>query len=70
LLPEGTRAEAILDTLPGNKPLIKLTYRPPNYEAPLSYLRTPITPNEQIGHQLSSATGRLCAGSDFSFGGP
>src|SRR5205807_6795585 len=29
MLPEGTRAEAILDTLPGKKPLIKLTYRPP-----------------------------------------
>jgi len=27
LLPEGTRAAAVLDTLPGKKPLIKLTYR-------------------------------------------
>jgi hypothetical protein len=36
LLPAGTRAEAALDTLPGKKPLIKLTYRPPNYEAPLA----------------------------------
>jgi len=48
LLPEGTRAEAVLDTLPGKKPLIKLTYRPPNYEAPLAYLRTAITPNDEF----------------------
>jgi len=32
--------------LPGKKPLIKLSYRPPNYETPLSYLETPITPND------------------------
>ena len=48
LLPGGTRAEAVLDTLPGKKPLIKLTYRPPNYEAPLAYLRTAITPNDEF----------------------
>src|SRR3984893_9920810 len=48
LLPEGRRAEAVLDTLPGKKPLIKLTYRPPNYEAPLAYLRTVITPNDEF----------------------
>jgi DMSO/TMAO reductase YedYZ molybdopterin-dependent catalytic subunit len=48
LLPEGTRAKAVLDTLPGKKPLIKLTYRPPNYEAPLAYLRTAITPNDEF----------------------
>ena len=46
VLPEGTRGEALLETLPGKKPLIKLSYRPPNYETPLSYLETPITPNE------------------------
>jgi DMSO/TMAO reductase YedYZ molybdopterin-dependent catalytic subunit len=48
LLPVGTRAEAVLDTLPGKKPLIKLTYRPPNYESPLAYLRTAITPNDEF----------------------
>src|SRR5450631_1275759 len=46
LLPEGTRAEAILDSLPGKRPLIKLSYRPPNYETPLEYFRTAITPND------------------------
>jgi sulfite dehydrogenase (cytochrome) subunit A len=48
LLSAGTRAEAVLDALPGKKPLIKLTYRPPNYEAPLAYLRAPITPNDEF----------------------
>jgi sulfite dehydrogenase len=47
-LPAGTRDEAVLDTLPGKKPLIKLAYRPPNYETPLAYLRTPITPNDEF----------------------
>jgi len=45
-LPEGTRAEAILDVLPGKKPLIKLAYRPPNYETPIEYFRSTITPIE------------------------
>jgi DMSO/TMAO reductase YedYZ molybdopterin-dependent catalytic subunit len=45
-LPEGTRAEAVLDTLPGKKPLIKLSYRPPNYETPIEYFRSAITPND------------------------
>ena len=45
-LPEGTRAEARLDSLPGKKPLIKLSYRPPNYETPVSYFREDITPND------------------------
>ena len=31
-LPEGTRSNTILDALPGKKPLLKLSYRPPNYE--------------------------------------
>ena len=48
LLPAGTRTEAVLDTLPGKKPLIRLTSRPPNYEAPLAYLRTAITPNDEF----------------------
>src|SRR5207237_4274141 len=45
-LPEGTRTEAVLDALPGKKPLIKLSYRPPNYETPIEYFRTAITPND------------------------
>src|SRR5438132_2393805 len=45
-LPEGTRTEALLDALPGKKPLIKLSYRPPNYETPIEYFRTAITPTD------------------------
>jgi DMSO/TMAO reductase YedYZ molybdopterin-dependent catalytic subunit len=45
-LPQGTRAAAVLDALPGKKPLIKLSYRPPNYETPISYFRTPLTSND------------------------
>jgi len=46
MLPEGIRSEATLDALPGKKPLIKLSYRPPNYETPIEYFRTSITPND------------------------
>src|SRR5262245_41035067 len=45
-LPEGARSSAILDSLPGKKPLIKLSYRPPNYETPIEYFRTAITPTD------------------------
>ncbi len=45
-LPPGTRGEATLEALPGKKPLIKLAYRAPNYETPIEYFRTPITPND------------------------
>src|SRR5262249_47316110 len=45
-LPEGVRGNATLEALPGKKPLIKLSFRPPNYETPLEYFRTAITPND------------------------
>ncbi len=45
-LPQGLRDNVVLDTLPGKKPLIKLSYRPPNYETPIEYFRTAITPND------------------------
>jgi sulfite dehydrogenase len=45
-LPDGTRIEAVLEALPGKKPLIKLSYRPPNYETPIEHLRSTITPND------------------------
>jgi len=47
-VPSGLDASAVMEALPGKKPLIKLSYRPPNYEAPLDYFRTPITPNDQF----------------------
>lgn len=44
-LPKGMLDEATLDALPGKAPLIKLTYRPPNYETPVSYFDSLFTPN-------------------------
>ena len=47
-LPAGVPSEARLEALPGKAPLIKLSYRPPNYETPLSAFRTVITPNDSF----------------------
>ena len=44
-LADGTLAEQMLYALPGKVPLIKKTFRPPNFETPVEYFRTPITPN-------------------------
>ncbi len=45
-LPQGEYETAVLEALPGKKPLIKLTARPPNYETPASYFSSAITPND------------------------
>jgi DMSO/TMAO reductase YedYZ molybdopterin-dependent catalytic subunit len=45
-LPAGTRQEAVLEALPSKQPLIKLSYRPPNYETPIELLHDAITPND------------------------
>jgi DMSO/TMAO reductase YedYZ molybdopterin-dependent catalytic subunit len=47
-VPAGVAGIAGMETLPGKKPLIRLADRPPNYEAPLEYFRTPITPNDEF----------------------
>lgn len=43
-LPAGAVASAVMDALPGKRPLIKRTFRPPNYETPLEYFRHARTP--------------------------
>jgi DMSO/TMAO reductase YedYZ molybdopterin-dependent catalytic subunit len=55
-LPEGVYDTATLEALPGKKPLIKLSYRPPNYETPLSHFTTEFTPNDSffVRYHLSS----------------
>jgi DMSO/TMAO reductase YedYZ molybdopterin-dependent catalytic subunit len=71
-LPEGARQEAVLDALPGKRPLIKLSYRPPNYETPVDLLRDAITPNDAffVRYHLSdipevdARTWRLSVGGD------
>ncbi|HME28342.1 MAG TPA: molybdopterin-dependent oxidoreductase, partial [Pseudolabrys sp.] len=47
-IPEGVGTVATMEALPGKKPLIKLAYRPPNYESPLETFRNPITPNDEF----------------------
>jgi DMSO/TMAO reductase YedYZ molybdopterin-dependent catalytic subunit len=45
-LPQGDYDTAVLEALPGKRPLIKLTTRPPNFETPASYFANAITPND------------------------
>ena len=45
-LPDGTLAEQMLFALPGKVPLIKKSFRPPNFETPIQYFRAVITPND------------------------
>lgn len=45
-LPDGVYKTAILEALPGKRPLIKLSYRPPNYETPVGDLDSAFTPND------------------------
>src|SRR5215471_7695918 len=44
-IPAGASATGDLETLPGKVALIKRSWRPPNYETPLAYFATEITPN-------------------------
>jgi DMSO/TMAO reductase YedYZ molybdopterin-dependent catalytic subunit len=45
-LPAGAKASELMDALPGKRPLIKRSFRPPNYETPVALLREPLTPND------------------------
>ncbi|MBV9569459.1 MAG: molybdopterin-dependent oxidoreductase, partial [Hyphomicrobiales bacterium] len=71
-LPAGVSTEALLEALPGKAPLIKLAYRPPNYESPLSVFKDAITPNDSffVRYHLSdipnvnAATWRLAIGGE------
>ena len=45
-LPAGTVASSVLDALPGKRPLIKRTFRPPNYETPVECSAIHFTPND------------------------
>jgi len=47
-LPQGTVDSSILDTLAGKQPLIKRSFRPPNYESPLEFFDDAITPNDRF----------------------
>ncbi|HEX7605702.1 MAG TPA: molybdopterin-dependent oxidoreductase, partial [Usitatibacter sp.] len=45
-LPEGAIETGQLERLAGKVPLIKRSFRPPNFETPLDYFRDPITRND------------------------
>src|SRR3974390_842439 len=47
-LPQGTIESETLERPPGNHPLLKRTYRPPNYETPVAYFDDVITPNDRF----------------------
>ncbi len=44
-LPAGTLESAVLESLPGKLPLIKRSWRPPNFETPVGYFAETFTPN-------------------------
>jgi DMSO/TMAO reductase YedYZ molybdopterin-dependent catalytic subunit len=44
-LPDGTLSASLLEALPGKVPLIKKSFRPPNFETPVSYFSEAFTPN-------------------------
>ena len=44
-LPTGALESGQLDSLPGKLPLIRKSFRPPNFETPVSYFNEPFTPN-------------------------
>jgi DMSO/TMAO reductase YedYZ molybdopterin-dependent catalytic subunit len=45
-LPRGTLESSVLHALPGKVPLIKKSWRPPNYETPIQYFEEAFTPND------------------------
>ncbi len=55
-LPSGTLESSILEALPGKKPLIKKTYRAPNYETPVEYFAQQFTPNDAFFVRYHVAT--------------
>jgi DMSO/TMAO reductase YedYZ molybdopterin-dependent catalytic subunit len=47
-VPAGTTESEVLEALPGKQPLLKRSFRPPNYETPLAYFDDAITPNDRF----------------------
>ena len=70
-LPSGVATEALLEALPGKAPLIKLAYRAPNYESPLSVFKDTITPNDSffVRYHLSDIPNVNAATWRISIGG-
>ncbi len=70
-LPSGTLDSAFLDALPGKKPLIKKTFRAPNYETPVEYFNQQFTPNDAffVRYHLSNIPEVKAADWKLSVGG-
>ena len=47
-VPTGVASYSLMGTLPGKKPLIRKTFRPPNYETPVSVFDQALTPNDSF----------------------
>ena len=54
-LPAGAVSSGILDALPGKRPLVKRSFRPPNYETPVAMFREAFTPNDAFYVRWHSA---------------
>ena len=54
-LPAGTLAQSALDALPGKRPLMRRTFRPPNFETPVELFSEAYTPNDAFYVRWHSA---------------
>ena len=54
-LPAGTMAQSALDALPGKRPLMRRTFRPPNFETPVELFGHAYTPNDAFYVRWHSA---------------
>src|SRR5579862_7540124 len=70
-LPEGMLASSTLEALTGKLPLIKKSWRPPNYETPISYFNEVFTPNNAffVRYHLSNIPEVSAVGWKLPIGG-
>src|SRR4051812_46738798 len=70
-LPEGAMSTGDLEALAGKVPLIKRSWRPPNYETPLEYFAEDFTPNRAffVRYHLANIPEVTAAGWSLAVGG-
>src|SRR6202140_5477788 len=70
-LPEGTLSASLLEALPGKVPLIKKSWRPPNFETPVSYFNDVFTRNDAffVRYHLANIPEVAAAGWKVKVGG-
>jgi DMSO/TMAO reductase YedYZ molybdopterin-dependent catalytic subunit len=71
-LPEGAMATGELEALAGKVPLIKRSWRPPNYETPIEYFAEDFTPNRAffVRYHLANIPEVQAASWSLNVGGP